>query len=189
MKRIFLIDKENTGNRFLKGLDTLTSQDKVIVFHYTQAGDIKSDTLLALSKTKAAVEIRSMTTHTKNAMDFQICTYLGYLYHENGNHAEYYIVSNDRGYEAAVEFMKLQFDKTANISIIPTCETVKETSPLIQEALGEFPNKIKNKVVAGLKKSSTISDFHIYLQRNLKQDCQAIYKCVKPCFMELKAAI
>ena len=65
----------------------------------------------------------------------------------------------------------------------------KEKTPLIQTALGNYPSKIRNKVVNGLKKSSNISDFHIYLQRNLKQDCHAIYKTVKPYYMELKAAV
>lgn len=189
MKRIFLVDKENTGNRFINGLDKLTYQDKVIVFHYRQEGNIKNETLLALSKTKAAVEIRSMNTHTKNAMDFQICTYLGYLYSKNGNNAEYYIVSNDKGYEAAVEFLKIQLDPKINVQIIPTCEIEKKSLNLFQDALNKYPNKIKNKVITGIKKTSNIEDFHIFLQRNLQQDCRDIYKSIKPYYKELKAAI
>lgn len=188
MKRIFLIDKENTGTRFLKGLEALSNQDKVIVFHYSQAGSIKEEVLSALSKTKAAVEIRSMNTHTKNAMDFQICTYLGYLYSKNGTNAEYYIVSNDKGYEAAVEFIKLQLDPKIKINIIPTCVVDSKPSVLLENTLNKYPNKIRNKVLTGIKKSGTISDFHTFLQRNFKEDCNDIYKLIKPYYKELKTA-
>ena len=190
MKNIYLIDKENTENRFLQGIEELRNEDIVIVFHYEQAGNINPVVLSALAKTKASVEIRKMNIHTKNAMDFQICTYLGYLYGKYKNKAAYHIVSNDRGYEAAVEFLKTHIDPDINIKIMPCIgyeNTVKKTSTeLMHKILNDYSNKIVNKVITGIKSTTDVNGFHTFLQKNLNRDCQKIYKAVKPYYKEIK---
>lgn len=192
MKHIYLIDKENTGNRFLKGIENLKNEDMVIVFHYEQAGSINQLVLSALANTKASVEIRKMNTHTKNAMDFQICTYLGYLYGKYRNKAQYHIVSNDKGYEAAIEFLKMHIDPNMDVDIMPSIShdkiVEKASAELIRTILIDFPNKVVNKVTAGIKTSKDTNDFHTFLQKNLNKDCQKIYNMVKPHYMEIKAA-
>ena len=168
MKRYFFIDKENTGNRFLKGLKDLTKQDTIILFHCEQQGDIKNDVLLALTNTKASIEIKKMHTHTKNAMDFQICTYLGYLYQSNGNRAKYYIVSNDKGFDASIEFIKNHLDPKAPIERIGCDMNLNpETEENMLESIlkGKFKKKVINKVRNGMMESKNRGDFHNYLQR------------------------
>lgn len=192
MKHIYLIDKENTGNRFLYGIENLRNEDKVIVFHYEQAGNINQVVLSALANTKASVEIRKMNTHTKNAMDFQICTYLGYLYGKYQNNAQYHIISNDKGYEAAVEFLKLHIDPNMVIDITPSIgykkNSEEEQKKLVRAILNIYPNKVVNKVVTGIKSTKDTNSFHTFLQKNLNRDCQQIYTIVKPYYTEIKAA-
>jgi len=192
MKHIYLIDKENTGNRFLNGIENLKQEDLVIVFHYEQAGSINPVVLSALANTKASVEIRKMHSHTKNAMDFQICTYLGYLFGKYKNKAEYRIISNDKGYQAAVEFLKMHIDPDMDVSIMPSIGYSKEDEPqhkeLLENLLKDYPNKVINRVNNGIKTSKDTNSFHIFLQKNLNKDCQTIYKIVKPYYSEIKAA-
>lgn len=192
MKHIYLIDKENTGNRFLNGIEKLKQEDLVIVFHYEQAGSINTVILSALANTKASVEIRKMHSHTKNAMDFQICTYLGYLYGKYKNKAKYRIISNDKGYQAAVEFLKMHIDPEMDISIMPSIGYNGEDEPANKELLGillkDYSNKVINRVNTGIKSSADTNSFHTFLQKNLNKDCQRIYSIIKPHYREIKAA-
>lgn len=191
MKRILLIDKENTGKRFLNGLEQLTQNDKIIIFHYEKAGEINQDILLPLSKCKAAVEIIKMNTHTKNAMDFQICTYVGYLYNQYKNTAEYYIVSDDKGYGASIEFLKTHVDPKASIYQIGSnmeLESHKET--LLESLLKDkYQKKVINKIKKGIEVSKNKCEFHNYLQKNLNNDFEQIYMLIKPMFTEVKMAM
>ena len=191
MKRLFLIDKENTGKRFLHGLDKLTANDKVIIFHYELAGEIKPDILLPLSHCKAAVEIIKMNTHTKNAMDFQICTYIGYLYNQYKRNAEYYIVSDDKGYGAAIEFIKTHVDPKAAISQINSnMELEAEKVSLVEILLQDkYQKKVINKIKKGIISSRDKGEFHNYLQKNLNADFEQIYNLIKPVFAEVKMAM
>lgn len=191
MKRLFLIDKENTGKRFLKGLDQLTANDKIIIFHYEQAGEIKPEILLPLSKCKAAVEIIKMNTHTKNAMDFQICTYIGFLYSQYKRTAEYYIVSDDKGYGASVEFIKNQIDPKAAITQIGSSMCVETAKDNLVEGLlqGKYQRKVINKIIKGISVSRTKGEFHNYLQQNLNTDFEQIYNLIKPVFTEAKMSL
>ena len=189
MKRIFLIDKENTGERFLQGINTLTAKDTVIIFHWEDSGAIKTSILETLSKSKAAIEIKKFHTHRKNALDFQICTYLGYLYGINGSDAKYYIVSNDRGYEAAVEFLKTNLDSRINISIVPNVDVdaVSVEDALLIKLLTGHNSKVRRCVKQGIKQTQTLNDFHSFLQKNISRDYHDVYMKVKPVYPELKA--
>ncbi len=189
MKRIFLIDKENTGNRFTKGLDKLTSEDVVIVFQWQQGGQIKTEALEALAYCKAKVEVRRFQIHTKNALDFQICTYLGVLYGQYGRNAQYYIVSNDNGYKSAIEFMRNNIDSRARFEIIPTCETEKEEAgDLLSTVLEDrYNRKVRSTIRTGLRTTKDLNGFHTYLQQNLRNDYRNIYMVLKPMYIELKA--
>ena len=192
MKHIYLIDKENTGNRFLNGIENLRSEDIIIVFHYEPAGSINQVVLSALANTKASVEIRKMNTHRKNAMDFQICTYLGYLYGKYRNKAQYHIISNDKGYEAAVEFLKMHIDPSMDVDIMPSIgyEKINEdaTQEMLRNILEGYSNKVVNRVSNGLRSTDDTNGFHTFLQKNLNKDCQRIYKLIKPHYMEIKTA-
>lgn len=188
MKRYFFIDKENTGKRFLKGLKELSKNDTIIIFHCEQQGEIKNDILLALATTKAAIEIRKMQIHTKNAMDFQICTYMGYLYKTYGNKAEYYIVSNDHGYDASIEFIKMQLDPKAKIERINCEMNISEEENTLENVLsGKYKKKIINKIKAGMKETADKAQFHNFLQQNFHEDFMSIYALIKPVYEEAKA--
>lgn len=191
MKRIFFIDKENTGSRFLKGLNGLTKNDMLVIFHYEQAGNIRPEVLLALSKTKASIEIIRMNTHTKNAMDFQICTYMGYMYNLYKRTAEYYIVSDDKGYQACIEFIKTHIDPKAIIGQVNSNMSLQETKETLVDDLlkDKYQRKVINKIKKGLLQSKDKGEFHNYLQKNLNNDFEQIYLLLKPMFSEAKMAV
>ena len=56
-----------------------------------------------LQECHAVVEFRKITTGKKNALDFQLAAYLGYLMAKEEN-GQFCIVSKDLGYEVLLDF-------------------------------------------------------------------------------------
>lgn len=194
-KRIYFIDKENIGNRFLKGLEDLKPTDMVILFHYEPEGShypIKANVLEALSKTKAAVEIHKLRVHTKNAMDFQICTYLGFMFHRYGIQAEYRIVSEDRGYLAAVDFLKQELDNRIDIKLVENCirtENVPQYGKLDILLSPVISKKMINQIRQAIKQYPDLSSFHNFLQKKYQKDYNHIYNLLKPQYQQIRESI
>ena len=75
----YLIDYENTGENGLNGLSELGNNDQVVIFYSDNADKMSFDLHQRLQECQAAVEFRKITTGKKNALDFQLAAYLGYL--------------------------------------------------------------------------------------------------------------
>jgi len=191
MRRIFLVDTENIGTRFIPGKENLGFQDKIILFkneNHTPFVKI----LQGLNGCKASVETKEMANHSKNAMDFQICTCLGVLVNQYKTAAEYYIVSADRGYESSIEFVKnnmaqgLVIKEVINLKCEKAGENTKNT---IDEMLSGFSKKARKEAAAGIKKTQNLCDYHNYLQKVLPIDGPSIYKIIKSQYEQLRLAL
>ncbi len=101
----FLIDYENTGENGLKGVTELGGNSCTVIFYSENADKISFDMHQKLCTCKTKIEYRKINTGKKNALDFQLSTYLGYLI-AKGNQDQFYIVSKDNGYRVVVEFWK-----------------------------------------------------------------------------------
>ncbi|HAJ98353.1 MAG TPA: hypothetical protein DCO72_11540 [Ruminococcus sp.] len=96
-KRYFLIDYENVHMAGLAGVEELTKNDKVFIFYSQNADSLNFEVMKLISTTKARVEYIKVDTQGKNALDFQLSSYIGYLLGQDEG-CECYIVSNDKGY-------------------------------------------------------------------------------------------
>lgn len=183
MKRFFLVDTENIGKRFLPGIENLTNEDTVVIFHYINAPAISMDILTILANSKAHIIKKEMTSHRKNAMDFQICTYLGMLAGQHSSSAQYYIMSEDLGYGAAIEFINTSIDRSIvvkeirNFTLTTKIETIRMG---LDELLVGYPKKVKKVVNLAIRNTHSDAEFHNYLQNNLKSDGLKLYQLLKP---------
>jgi hypothetical protein len=110
--RIFLVDMENVPK--LTNINKLATDDKLILFFSDNTAPMPMDTLKAIIDTGVSVEIKKIHLGTKNALDFQLSTYLGYLMHTYAN-AKFIIVSKDKGFEVVKKFWAAE--KKKNIVI------------------------------------------------------------------------
>lgn len=189
MQRIFLIDLENINHRFLPGIEALTGNDRIIVF-YSEKEQLTMEVLSALANTKATVEQHLCKQHTKNAVDFQICSYLGILAGSYRTDCEYYIVSLDKGYGAAVDLIKGIYIN-AKIDIVKNCRCEKleeEVRTTIDNLLKAYSRKVRKEAEEAVKRSSNTSELHNYLQLSLKKDGKNVYAKIKPYYYQLKSA-
>lgn len=91
--RIYLIDCENVGFSFFTSPNDL-------VYYFT------NESVSELPFQCNENEIHMCLKHTvcKDALDFVIDTYLGYLIRAYGKNTEYFIISNDKGYDNVSAF-------------------------------------------------------------------------------------
>ncbi len=188
MKRFFLVDIENVGKSFLNGIDRLTVEDTLIICNNTIAHKEFSPAILdGLTRTKATIRKFYIHNACKNAMDFELVIELGFLIAENGNHAQYYVVSNDKGFDVVNDYIKNKGLKTivkriSSLDVYFKEEEDKKTmEEEIQEIMKTYPEKTTKLVLKGIQQSSNLTELHTFLQ---KHQCQTVYGIIKPIYLQ-----
>lgn len=103
--RIFLVDYENVNSLGLNGIDKLRKTDKIVLFYSDSANTISFAIHDVIMKKQIKIEKYKLSQADKNALDFQLVTYLGYwvAQHQTKEH-EIFIISKDKGYMSAINF-------------------------------------------------------------------------------------
>lgn len=107
----YLIDYENVKSEGIKGVAQLGEDDRVVIFYSHNADTITFEAMDMIFSSKAQISKYKILCGGKNALDFQLSTYLGYLIHE-AKDSYFYIISKDNGFKHVVDFWKrtFQFD-------------------------------------------------------------------------------
>ena len=118
-KRIFFVDFENVKISGLDGLLELNSTDEVFIFYSDNADGITFDVHKNLNETKAKINLQKVEVGSKNALDFQLSSYLGFIINERLNkgneNTSYFIVTKDSGFSCLTTYWK---NKNIDISIV-----------------------------------------------------------------------
>lgn len=108
MERLFVVDTENCGNNQYEGLAKLTKKDKVVFITSKNSQGLQSRIMNEIINCKAIKESIFIEVGGKNALDFQLVAYLSMQIQKNKKCKEYYIISKDKGYDYAINFLKSQ---------------------------------------------------------------------------------
>lgn len=111
--RYYFIDYENVHQSGLNGIEKLTENDKLIIFYTTNAETLTFSLYEKLILCKAEIQLYKVQCGGKNALDFQLATFLGYILGQNTD-IDCHIISNDKGYEYVRNFWK---EKNVKIKI------------------------------------------------------------------------
>lgn len=143
---IYFIDFENVNCDGLEGIDRLSEDDSIHLFYSASANKITFKLHLMISTCKAQFIYHEVQTGKKNALDFQLVTYLGYLVGKDKK-SQYLIVSKDEGFGFVVDFWKAQGVEVAQIinllqeddnTPLPA-EIEKQLEPLFADYQKELP--------------------------------------------------
>lgn len=99
----YLVDYENVTTDGLQGIDWRTSADEIIIFYSEHADRLSFDLHQRINESKAQITYIKVAACKKNALDFQLVTYLGYLIARHPNDS-FYIISKDNGFQNVVNF-------------------------------------------------------------------------------------
>lgn len=181
MKRYFLIDLENVGKNALcsedrEALKKITIGDFFILCTNKLHGNgaVPGELVAALTAAGANFRFIEIANVGKNALDFCLASQLGYLISQEGKGAEYWIVSNDRGFEACVEFGKSLGVKVGITPSFNVCEQRKNTQEREREILKNLLPEFSSKAVAitqrCLVSAKSLEDYHNRLQKGLYEN-------------------
>lgn len=102
----FLVDYENVNVAGMNGLKNLNEEDTLIIFYSENASTMTFGLHRRLTETKAIIEYHNVNVGTKNALDFQLSSHLGYLIGicPEPQNEHFYIVSKDNGFQVLQQY-------------------------------------------------------------------------------------
>lgn len=192
---IFLIDYENVNVDGFNGLSNCTENDQIKVFYTKGAETLTFGLHRRLSESKSKIDYFKVENGSKNALDFQLSSYLGYLIANNPNE-KYYIVSKDKGYEILMSFwqkyknLNAQVILVSDLSLKNEQEEKKKLSSSIQSVLSDSVYKDhQNDIFVIIEKYKTKQGIYNALVKNYEQKKGSdIYKKIKPLLTDKKGA-
>lgn len=156
----YLVDFENVRTDGIKDLSEVNDGDVVVIFYSDQCKNITLDVIANMTRKKISLTCFKVKTGTKNALDFQLSSYLGLLIGQEQSDANYYIVSNDKGYDCICEFWKEQ-SKTVERKVFSEQDKEITVAPVVKASTAE---KKKRKVQAS--DLATIDEMKNYLSKS-----------------------
>lgn len=174
MKRLFIVDTENTNNYSFISEYELTKNDTIILFISNRMKGIKDDGCLELFNTKAKIVTEKVEVGEKNSLDFQIIVFVSERAFR-GRYDDIYIVSNDCGYKQAINYLNSKFNKSVNIisynkvpettegmgkNLIPKTKKNEGIEEVIKESIPGIEEEYIYKIINAKNESTKLMDFH-----------------------------
>ena len=153
----FLVDFENVRTDGIKDLKGVQEGDAMVVFYSENCKSITLDVLDSIIALKLKYSSFKVKVGKKNALDFQLTSYLGYLIGQGGMDTNYYIVSDDKGFEVVADFWKEQGIDVSCISLKgPVSAPKKEATKETKKAEPKKKSKVSSKDLATLDEIKTL---------------------------------
>lgn len=152
----FLIDIENVANSGFEGLENLSAEDSLLIFYSEKHSSINLSVHQKLEQSPARKEYLSIKTGGKNALDFQLVTWLGYRLAKVPQES-YVIVSKDTGFDAVVDFWKkrgMNVSRNADLKVPGRKQTVKKAEKKAEKKADKEKKKAQKKEKQQQKKES-----------------------------------
>ena len=137
MNKIFLIDSENVGDAWISLLPAVEETDRVIVFYTEHSPHMSYKNLIILKDSTCDVSFVKCF-EGQNALDFQLCTELGWLIRDNDKH-EFVIVTNDNGFDVCARYWSKKGYRVRRIKASEIKLELKN-SRILTKAAGEEPS-------------------------------------------------
>jgi len=195
MKRVFFIDYENVAYKGLEKIEKLNIQDTVIIYFNKYYYDEKLAESIKANVKKFAGKVESYNLYSpdKNAMDFLLCSHLGYMAGKYEAGQRFYIVSNDKGYRSSIAHIKklvpgIEIEQISSLSDIYRVEQIREN---VKVLLADYTNskKVISTTVEIMEQAKNLADLHNYLSHRLPKDGEKIYNIILPYYFELNPEI
>jgi hypothetical protein len=154
---VYLIDYENVKN--LTGIQELNKTDTVIIFYTENAKSLTFEDHINIKNAAVEIDYKKVTTG-KNALDFQLSSYLGFLIGQG--RTEFCIISKDQGFDSVISFWKNE----KNISIKRRDCLVKDNSVETKKIDANPTSKTPNPVVNTLDMKNILSQPTLHLTPN-----------------------
>ncbi len=188
--KYYLVDYENVNTHGLDGINKLAEEDIVCIFYSDAADTLTFGLHRRINESKATILFQKVDVGRKNALDFQLASYLGYIIHENINKTiTYCIVTKDQGFSSLVLYWTR---KNIDVSIVLDVSGKNEKNEKnklkkeVQKLISD--EEVIEIVVQFIQKYKTKQGINNALVKHLKDGKKAgeIYKTIKPLLSDKK---
>ncbi|MPM65490.1 hypothetical protein SDC9_112387 [bioreactor metagenome] len=186
----YLVDYENVKREGLNAINKLTNKDKVSIFYSENADTLSFGLHRRLNESAAQITYQKVEVGTKNALDFQLVTFLGFII-ANKEDTSYCIVTKDNGFNSVCNYWS---KKSINVTIVADLsgrDLNQERDELyaeVNKCIGDV--EMSNKVTDIILQYKTKQGINNALIKNFpsKDHKQAsdIYKQIKPLLKDKK---
>ncbi len=168
---VYLVDYENVNKHGLVGIESLHPNDKVVIF-YSFEGSVLP--VYMVDECRAKLEFRKVYSGTKNALDFQL---VAYLFHEMQPEEDYFIISEDNGYDILIPMAFSYGNIIARKSFIGEDEDIwinSEAGRRIRSKMILLKKKTINEKIRNVRGIYGIGDFESIGNPD-KEDIRLVY--------------
>lgn len=186
----YLVDYENVKKDGLNGINKLTEEDVVCIFYSENADTLTFGLHRRLNESRANITFQKVEVGTKNALDFQLATFLGYAIAEN-KEQEYFIVTKDTGFNVLCSYWAKRKIKIMIVADVSGKNIKKEQDELRKEVNRLIKDtEIAGIVVKFIQQYKTKQGINNALMKKFpsKDNKQAseIYNAIKPLLTDKK---
>ena len=184
---IYLIDFENVHSDGLKGIEQLAENDICYVFYSEHAGVLTFNIHKKIIESRAKIYYVEAQVGMKNALDFQLVSYLGYMIREN-QEASYCVISNDRAFALVADFWKNKGVDVASAVSLAAAVRLKENEKIASRLASLLSDKKEREFVAKcIEELSTKQGINNRIAKKYGTTrAGEIYKLIKPLIADKK---
>ena len=177
----YLVDYENVKTGGLNGITKLMKEDKVIIFYSENADTLTFGLHRRINESVADISFIRVEVGCKNALDFQLVSYLGYLVAQYKDE-KYFIISNDNGFTSVKKFWHKKKVLVEVAYDLSGQSKVQEEIDLKDQVVKIITNKEDAQVVMEyIQKYKTKQGINNALVKKYdNQKAGQIYKSIKP---------
>ena len=116
-KRLFVVDTENTNNFSFINKFKVNKNDNIVLFFSNNSKSITIQTFDEILKCGAKILTQNVNVGGKNALDFQLVAFITEKT-IRGNFSEIHVISNDTGFNYAIDYINNCYEGNINLEII-----------------------------------------------------------------------
>lgn len=115
--RLFVVDTENTNNYSFINKFKVNENDNIVLFFSNNSKSITIQTFDEILKCGAKILTQNVNVGGKNALDFQLVAFITEKT-IRGNFSEIHVISNDTGFNYAIDYINSCYEGNINLEII-----------------------------------------------------------------------
>lgn len=184
---IYLIDFENVHSDGLKGVEQLDRKDECYIFYSEHAGVLTFNMHKKITESRAKIYYVEAQVGMKNALDFQLVSYLGYMLREKPEET-YCIISNDKAFELVSKFWQEKGVNVTSAVSLDKATNAAHYSKISDELKKLLPDKSEREFVEKcINELSTKSGINNRIVKKYGTTrAGEIYKLIKPLLSDKK---
>lgn len=179
---VYLVDFENVHSEGFKGAEMLSENDECYIFYSANANALSFELHQKICECKAKFYYKMVDTSGKNALDFQLVTFLGYLVAKRPDE-HFYIVTGDKMFSCATDYWCKENTCADVLKDFDELFAMNEDNRYVSDYAGQVLTDVYERVIVQrtYRRATTLSGVDEYLTLKFgKTRANEIHRLLSP---------